>query len=110
MPTWIRPPFLETGGVALPTLKTLGYHVVGVNVDTKDFENLTPDLTPVSVKNFQDGLAVGGTTVLAHDVHENTVLNLVPQLLTILAQKNLTCEYTRQLFYIQIAKLFQRYP
>lgn len=91
-PTWIRPPFLEIGGVALPTLAKLGYHVVGTDIDTKDYENTKAEDTDKSVANFQAGLAAGGSNILAHDVHENTVKNLTPKLLALLDAKGLVCE------------------
>ncbi|KAI5460213.1 hypothetical protein BGZ63DRAFT_389732 [Mariannaea sp. PMI_226] len=87
-PTYMRPPYLEcsssTGCLSL--LKTLGYHVVTCNLDTKDYENDSPDLIQTSKDKFSSGLSTAVSSssyiILAHDVHEQTVKNLTSYMIT----------------------------
>lgn len=41
-PAYMRPPYLETGGQFLPTLKGLGYKVITDDVDSGDWNNQSP--------------------------------------------------------------------
>ena len=41
-PAYMRPPYLETSGQFLPTLKGLGYKVITDDVDTGDWNKNTP--------------------------------------------------------------------
>ncbi|KAL4941835.1 hypothetical protein BDV06DRAFT_173240 [Aspergillus oleicola] len=75
-PTYMRPPYLSTNDYVLGVMAELGYHVIGASVDTKDYENDHPDLIGRSVEKFNRELDQGGTIVLAHDVHEQTVRTL----------------------------------
>lgn len=56
-------------------MNNLGYHVINVNLDTKDYENDNPSMIWVSKQKFEEG-AWGGNIVLAHDIHEQTVISL----------------------------------
>ncbi|GLA93029.1 hypothetical protein AtubIFM57143_010008 [Aspergillus tubingensis] len=76
VPTYMRPPFLAVDGRILALMTDLGYHVIGASVDTKDYENNTPWLIGESVRNFVEGVQAGGTVVLAHDTHAQTVWTL----------------------------------
>ncbi|RDH33434.1 glycoside hydrolase/deacetylase [Aspergillus welwitschiae] len=76
VPTYMRPPFLAVDGRILALMTDLGYHVIGPSVDTKDFENNTPQLIGESVRKFVEGVQAGGTVVLAHDTHAQTVWTL----------------------------------
>jgi peptidoglycan/xylan/chitin deacetylase (PgdA/CDA1 family) len=76
IPTYMRPPYLAVNDQVLSVIADLGYHVVGASVDTKDYENDHPDLIGRSVERFNRELDQGGTIVLAHDVHEQTVRTL----------------------------------
>lgn len=85
-PTYMRPPYLDcsssTGCLSL--LNTLGYHVITTNLDTKDYENDSPDLIQTSKDRYAAGLASlsSGYIILAHDVHEQTVTNLTAYMIT----------------------------
>ncbi|KAL4739395.1 hypothetical protein BDV11DRAFT_117807 [Aspergillus similis] len=76
VPTYMRPPYLAADDYVLSVMGELGYHVIGASVDTKDYENDHPDLIGRSVAKFNQELDQGGTIVLSHDIHEQTVRTL----------------------------------
>lgn len=76
-PTYMRPPYLAVNSVVLSAMAQLGYHVIGASIDTKDYENDNPAAIQNSLVKFRNELNAGGTIVLAHDVHQNTVDTLV---------------------------------
>ncbi|PYH40763.1 chitin deacetylase [Aspergillus saccharolyticus JOP 1030-1] len=80
-PTYMRPPYLAINGEVLAAMSDLGYHVVSASVDTKDYVHDHPDLIPRSFTRFVEGLNAGGTIVLAHDTHEQTVAVLTRAML-----------------------------
>lgn len=82
IPTYMRAPYLEcnTGSGCLDEMSDLGYHVVDQNVDTKDYENDSPQLIQNSKNRYSAGISSNSDSnqyiILAHDVHEQTVQNL----------------------------------
>jgi len=74
--TYMRPPYLSTNPTVLSTLADLGYHVISTDIDTLDY-NLQAEIAAAAA-NFEAGLDAGGSISLAHDVHENTVQQLIP--------------------------------
>ncbi|KAJ4268897.1 hypothetical protein NW762_002968 [Fusarium torreyae] len=82
IPTYMRPPYLECndGSGCLDQMSELGYHVVSMNVDTKDYENDSPELIQISKDRYSAGVSSDSDNnqyiVLAHDVHGQTVQNL----------------------------------
>ncbi|KAJ5105239.1 hypothetical protein NUU61_002586 [Penicillium alfredii] len=80
-PTYMRTPFLMFNGLVLTAMTDLGYHVIGASIDTKDYENDDPGRNWLSFEKFRTELDAGGTIVLAHDVHANTVGILVDNML-----------------------------
>ncbi|KAK1847684.1 polysaccharide deacetylase [Colletotrichum chrysophilum] len=82
IPTYMRPPFLEcnAGSGCQTLMRTLGYHIINVNVDTKDYENDSPTLIQVSKDRFSNGVSTNAAAnsyiELSHDVHYQTVVNL----------------------------------
>ncbi|KAL4886926.1 hypothetical protein BJY04DRAFT_176832 [Aspergillus karnatakaensis] len=76
IPSYMRPPYLAANDYVFSVMAELGYHVIGASVDTKDYENDHPDLIGRSVEKFNRELDQGGTIVLAHDIHEQTVRTL----------------------------------
>ncbi|KAL3464995.1 hypothetical protein BJX64DRAFT_74924 [Aspergillus heterothallicus] len=93
IPTYMRPPYLAVNDHVLGVMADLGYHVIGASVDTKDYENDHPDLIGRSVERFNRELDQGGTIVLAHDVHEQTVHTLTSIMLDEIFERGLrrTC-------------------
>ncbi|KAL3476963.1 hypothetical protein BJX99DRAFT_226838 [Aspergillus californicus] len=76
IPNYMRPPYLAANDYVLSVMADLGYHVIGASVDTKDYENDHPDLIGRSVERFNRELDEGGSIILAHDIHEQTVRTL----------------------------------
>ncbi|RAL16123.1 chitin deacetylase [Aspergillus homomorphus CBS 101889] len=81
VPTYMRPPYLAINGEVLAAMGDLGYHVISASVDTKDFAHDHPDLISRSFTRFLEGLNAGGSVVLAHDTHEQTVVALTRAML-----------------------------
>ena len=80
IPTYMRPPFLECASECKDTARSLGYHAVTTNLDTKDYMYDDPSLIQESKTRFAAGLSTEAGSnsyiVLAHDVHRQTVVNL----------------------------------
>ncbi|KAL2858039.1 hypothetical protein BJY01DRAFT_242105 [Aspergillus pseudoustus] len=89
IPTYMRPPYLAVNDHILGVMAALGYHVIGASVDTKDYENDHPDLIGRSVERFNRELDQGGTIILAHDVHEQTVRTLASIMLDEIFERGL---------------------
>ncbi|RAH51565.1 chitin deacetylase [Aspergillus brunneoviolaceus CBS 621.78] len=81
VPMYMRPPYLAINGEVLAAMGELGYHVISTSVDTKDYAHDHPDLIPRSFTRFLEGLNAGGSVVLAHDTHEQTVATLTRAML-----------------------------
>ncbi|KAI9042356.1 chitin deacetylase [Aspergillus affinis] len=80
-PTYMRPPYLEVNNNVLSVLRDLGYKVISSSVDTKDYENNEPSRISLSFDKFVSELNAGGNIVLAHDIHEQTVVTLARKML-----------------------------
>ncbi|KAK6584220.1 hypothetical protein PZA11_003950 [Diplocarpon coronariae] len=78
-PTYFRPPYLSCNALCMEVAASFGYHILSIDVDTKDYEN--QQTMSVSEGKFDAGLDAGGNMVLAHDIHEQTVLTLTPYML-----------------------------
>ncbi|CAI7619908.1 unnamed protein product [Penicillium glandicola] len=89
-PTYMRPPFLIYTPVVLGAMADLGYHVIGVSVDTKDYENDNPDTNWISFDKFVGEVDAGGSIVLAHDVYQYTVELLVDNMLADVERRGLS--------------------
>ncbi|KAI9037898.1 chitin deacetylase [Aspergillus affinis] len=80
-PTYMRPPYLEVNDLVLSVLGDLGYRVISASIDTKDYKHDTPWLIDHSYERFVEELEAGGTIVLAHDTHRQTVETLTREML-----------------------------
>ncbi|CAG8045124.1 unnamed protein product [Penicillium salamii] len=92
-PTYMRAPFLAHSDDVLDVMDELGYHVIGASVDTKDYVFDDPDTNWRGFERFIDGLDAGGTVVLAHDSHRNTVEILVEDMLEEIKSWGLSGKY-----------------
>ncbi|KAE8380291.1 hypothetical protein BDV26DRAFT_279654 [Aspergillus bertholletiae] len=81
IPTYMRPPYFEVNDQVLETMKQLGYKVIEASIDTKDYENNDPTRIDRSYEKFINELNAGGSIVLAHDIHEQTVVNLARRMM-----------------------------
>ncbi|KAK7735541.1 hypothetical protein SLS53_007454 [Cytospora paraplurivora] len=81
IPTYFRPPYFSADGSALDAVGRLGYHVINADVDTRDWVG---DYDAARA-NFDEGVRqaeleggeAGGLIVLAHNIRERTVEELV---------------------------------
>lgn len=92
-PTYMRAPYLELSDAVLRVLAELQYHVIGASIDTKDYEYDHPGTNWHAFERFLDGLDAGGTLVLAHDPHFNTVEILVDNMLAEIEMRGLSSEF-----------------
>ncbi|GKT74037.1 polysaccharide deacetylase [Colletotrichum tofieldiae] len=82
IPTYMRPPYLEcnAGSGCQNLLRTLGYHIVNVNIDTKDYMYDSPATIQTAKDRFSSGVSTNAAAnsyiELSHDVHYQTVVNL----------------------------------
>ncbi|OAX82196.1 hypothetical protein ACJ72_03449 [Emergomyces africanus] len=87
-PTYMRPPYSSCSDKSscVRDLHDLGYHIAYFDVDTDDYNNLSPDLIQRSKDIFDNAIAAaklhgGPLLVIAHDGHEQTVYNLTSHML-----------------------------
>ncbi|CAI7662967.1 unnamed protein product [Penicillium bialowiezense] len=68
-------------------MKELGYHVIDASIDIGDFEHGDAEK---SLEQFKEKVQSGGTITLAHDALASTVHWLVPRMLEVIRENNLT--------------------
>ena len=78
-PTYMRPPYLATGGSVLSTMKTLGYRVITDDIDTGDWNSKTPQQSEQLFT--QAGASGNGHIPLMHETYATTVNTLTPWLI-----------------------------
>lgn len=86
-PTYMRPPYLATGGNVLSTMKTLGYRVITNDIDSGDWNNQTPQQS--QQKFTQAGAGGNGHIPLMHETYASTVDTLTPWLINWAKNNNL---------------------
>jgi peptidoglycan/xylan/chitin deacetylase (PgdA/CDA1 family) len=86
-PTYMRPPYLATGGSVLSTMKTMGYRVITDDIDTEDWNNKTPAQS--QAKFTQAGAGGNGHIPLMHETYATTVDTLTPWLINWAKNNNL---------------------
>ncbi|KAI8662464.1 NodB-like proteiny domain-containing protein [Fusarium sp. Ph1] len=85
-PIYMRPPYLSHNSQTLKVLGELGYHVIDTDIDTLDWQHNAPHAVGQSLDLFSTRMWNGGSIVLMHDIHRNTVMNLVPLIIKRLLQ------------------------
>lgn len=98
-PTYMRPPYLAVNSAVLTALGDLGYHVIGASIDTKDYANDDPNLISNSFEKFRNELDAGGSIVLSHDVHQQTVATLTQAMLDEIRARGLESKFAIALIY-----------
>lgn len=94
-PTYMRPPYsaCDTTGCQAD-LQALGYVITSFDLDTDDYNNLTPAGMEIAKENFKNGIDTalpdGDRLAIAHDIHELTVRNLTPYMLEYVYNNNWT--------------------
>ncbi|KAF2457666.1 chitin deacetylase [Lineolata rhizophorae] len=86
-PTYMRPPYLETGGSMPQVMTELGYRIVVNDIDSGDWNGYSPQQ---SEQQFQMAGAQGnGHIPLMHETYDTTVFTLTPWLIDWASQNNL---------------------
>ncbi|KAM0542280.1 hypothetical protein ACHAPJ_012888 [Fusarium lateritium] len=80
-PVYMRPPYFSFSDRTLRVLGQLGFKVIIADIDTNDWLHQTIGDVEPSLEAYKDGLNNGGSIVLMHDVHINTVENILPQII-----------------------------
>lgn len=80
-PTYMRPPYSSCTGVCQNVLQKLGYVISYFDLDTDDYNNLTPTKIENAKNNFRNSVnaanpASDSRLAIGHDIHELTALNL----------------------------------
>ncbi|KAI5799929.1 carbohydrate esterase family 4 protein [Geopyxis carbonaria] len=91
-PTYMRPPYSECNALCETTLKALGYHITFFDLDTDDYNNVTPELIINAKNNFKNAVQPSDPTTdsflsIAHDIHPQTANNLTAYMLDTLIAK-----------------------
>jgi peptidoglycan/xylan/chitin deacetylase (PgdA/CDA1 family) len=96
-PTYMRPPYLATGGNVLPTMKTLGYRVITDDVDSEDWNGKTAEQS--EQKFIAAGTSGNGHIPLMHETYASTVNTLTPWLINWAKNNNLKLVTVGKLYY-----------
>jgi len=88
-PTYMRPPYLSTNALAIDTLKTLGYKIISVDIDTQDWAEGPIGEIQLSIDWYKGNQTAGGTISLNHDPYQPTADTFIPAIITYLAEKGL---------------------
>lgn len=78
-PAYVRPPYLDTAGQTLPVLKSMGYKVITVDVDSGDWNKNTPEQSEAVF--LAAGAGGNGHIPLMHEPYNSTVHELTPWLI-----------------------------
>lgn len=88
-PTYTRLPFLASNDEVLDVLDELKYHVIGTDLDTKDWQHNSEHEIDTSVHLFNTGFNDGHRLVLAHAKYEWTVKKLLPEMHKAISDANI---------------------
>ncbi|KAL1791788.1 hypothetical protein ACET3X_009539 [Alternaria dauci] len=97
-PTYMRPPYSSCDGECQEVMSDLGYVVSYFDLDTDDYNQLTPEKIQVAKDNFKNGIDTrnsgdpydGDRLAIAHDIHQLTAENLTAYMLDYLYAQGLT--------------------
>lgn len=80
-PVYMRPPYFSFNARTLGVLGQLGFKVIIADIDTNDWRYSSSGGAEPSLASYYAGLDNGGSIVLMHDVHQNTVQNILPRII-----------------------------
>ncbi|KAF5967839.1 deacetylase [Fusarium bulbicola] len=80
-PVYMRPPYFSFNARTLGVLGQLGFKVIIADIDTNDWQYSSFGGAEPSLAAYYAGLNNGGSIVLMHDVHQNTVQNILPRII-----------------------------
>ncbi|KAI4610542.1 uncharacterized protein J4E87_010796 [Alternaria ethzedia] len=95
-PTYMRPPYSSCTGSCQEVMADLGYVVSYFDLDTDDYNQLTPEKIQVAKDNFKNGIDTrnegyfdGDRLAIGHDIHQLTAENLTVYMLDYLYSQGL---------------------
>jgi peptidoglycan/xylan/chitin deacetylase (PgdA/CDA1 family) len=89
-PTYMRPPYLKTGGNVPTAMKTLGYRMITDSVDSQDWNGLSVSASEQKFRSAGPSTSDGkGHISLLHETYANMVRDLVPRLIKWAKENNL---------------------
>ncbi|XP_014552336.1 carbohydrate esterase family 4 protein [Bipolaris victoriae FI3] len=90
-PTYMRPPYSSCNGQCQEIMAELGYVISYFDLDTDDYNNLTPAKMETSKNNFKQALDTRSDNrlAIAHDIHQLTADTLTGYMLDYLYGKGL---------------------
>ncbi|KAI5194639.1 glycoside hydrolase/deacetylase [Aureobasidium subglaciale] len=81
-PTYMRPPYLKTGGNVPTAMRNLGYKMITDSVDSQDWNGLSVATSEQRFRSAGPKTSDGfGHISLLHETYANTVRDLVPRLI-----------------------------
>lgn len=86
-PTYMRPPYGNVGGQAQSVLGQMGYRIVTWDIDTEDWNNVSPSQS--MNKFYQAGAGGNGHIPLMHETVYSTATQLAQQVINWAKQNNL---------------------
>jgi len=86
-PAYMRPPYLDTGGQFLSTMKSMNYKVITNDIDTGDWNNQSPQQSQSLFTRA--GASGNGHIPLMHETYASTVNVLTPWLINWAKTNNL---------------------
>lgn len=92
-PVYMRPPYFSFNDETLRVLGQLGYKVIIADIDTNDWQYQSGGVE-APLDAYYTGLNNGGSIVLMHDVHQNTVENILPLIIRATLQSGRRGQYS----------------
>lgn len=86
-PTYMRPPYLSVNDSVAATMKKLGYRIIQCDVDSQDWNNLTPEQSMERIKAA--GVVGNGHIPLMHETVKTTPAGLAPLVIQWAKENNL---------------------
>ncbi|KEQ94850.1 carbohydrate esterase family 4 protein [Aureobasidium subglaciale EXF-2481] len=91
-PTYMRPPYLKTGGNVPTAMRNLGYKMITDSVDSQDWNGLSVSASEQRFRSAGPKTPDGfGHISLLHETYANTVRDLVPRLIKWAKENNKCC-------------------
>lgn len=89
-PTYMRPPYLKTGGNVLTAMRNLGYRMITDSIDSQDWNGLSVSASEQKFRSAGPSTPDGkGHISLMHETYATTVRDLVPRLIKWAKENNL---------------------
>ncbi|KAG9570883.1 glycoside hydrolase/deacetylase, partial [Aureobasidium melanogenum] len=89
-PTYMRPPYLKTGGNVPTAMRNLGYRIITDSIDSQDWNGVSVSASEQKFRSAGPSTLDGkGHISLLHETYASTVRDLVPRLIKWAKENNL---------------------